>query len=91
MASDADAISRKSNRGILAGVKIVECGEGVSAAFATKTMADLGADVIKVESLDGDTARKRGPYPDDKPVCGELLILAENTSLAQFCEYFTYR
>ena len=67
MASDADAISRKSSRGILAGVKVVECGEGVSAAFATKMIADLGADVIKVESLDGDTARKRGPYPDDKP------------------------
>jgi integrase len=25
------------------------------------------------------------------PVCGELLILAENTSLAQSCEYFIYR
>src|ERR1700756_5369029 len=36
MASETDAISRKSNRGILAGVRIVECGEGVSAAFATK-------------------------------------------------------
>jgi CoA-transferase family III len=81
MASETDAISRKSNRGILAGVRIVECGEGVSAAFATKMMADLGADVIKVESLEGDTARKRGPYPDDKPdqeKSGQFLYLNNN-------------
>jgi crotonobetainyl-CoA:carnitine CoA-transferase CaiB-like acyl-CoA transferase len=81
MALEADARPRKSNRGILVGVKIVECGEGVSAAFATKMMADLGADVIKVESLDGDSARKRGPYPNDKPdheKSGQFLYLNSN-------------
>jgi crotonobetainyl-CoA:carnitine CoA-transferase CaiB-like acyl-CoA transferase len=33
----------------LEGVKVLELGTMVSAAYATKVMADLGADVIKVE------------------------------------------
>jgi crotonobetainyl-CoA:carnitine CoA-transferase CaiB-like acyl-CoA transferase len=47
----------------LAGLRVVECGEGVSAAFAAKTMADLGAAVIKVEPPQGDITRRRGPFP----------------------------
>ena len=43
-------------------IKIVECGQGVSAAFGTKLLADLGADVIKVEPLEGDLTRRRGPF-----------------------------
>jgi crotonobetainyl-CoA:carnitine CoA-transferase CaiB-like acyl-CoA transferase len=81
MASNANAIPTTSNPGILAGLKVVECGEGVSAAFATKMMADLGADVIKVESPDGDSARRHGPYPDDKPdqeKSGQFLYLNNN-------------
>src|SRR3977135_774617 len=42
-------------------IKVVECGEGVSAAFGTKLLADLGAEVIKVESPKGDVTRRRGP------------------------------
>jgi len=47
----------------LEGVKVLELGNMVSAAYATKLMADLGADVIKVEELAGDQARQRGPFP----------------------------
>ncbi len=39
----------------------------VAAAYAAKLMADLGAEVIKVEEPGGDTARRRGPYPDQVP------------------------
>lgn len=40
----------------------------VSAAYATKLMADLGADVIKVELPGhGDPARTRGPFPGGTP------------------------
>jgi len=36
----------------------------VSAAYATKLLADLGADVVKVEAArSGDSARRRGPFP----------------------------
>jgi crotonobetainyl-CoA:carnitine CoA-transferase CaiB-like acyl-CoA transferase len=35
-------------------IKFVECGEGVSAAFENKLLADLGAEVIKVELAEGE-------------------------------------
>jgi crotonobetainyl-CoA:carnitine CoA-transferase CaiB-like acyl-CoA transferase len=52
--------------GPLAGVCVVECGEGVAAAFATKLMALLGAQVVKVESPQGDGVRRQGPFFDDQ-------------------------
>jgi crotonobetainyl-CoA:carnitine CoA-transferase CaiB-like acyl-CoA transferase len=50
--------------GALAGLKIVELGEMVSAPYAAKLMADMGAEVIKIERPGaGDRARSRGPFP----------------------------
>jgi crotonobetainyl-CoA:carnitine CoA-transferase CaiB-like acyl-CoA transferase len=45
-------------------VTVVECGQGVAAAFAAKMLAMLGAGVIKVEPPGGDITRRRGPFPD---------------------------
>lgn len=53
--------------GPLQGIRVVECGRMVSAAYAAKLMADLGAEVIKIEEPGGDTARQRGPYPGHVP------------------------
>jgi len=54
--------------GALADLKIVELGEMVSAPYCTKLMADMGAEVIKVERpRRGDRARTRGPFPGDQP------------------------
>jgi len=52
---------------LLTGLKVVECGNLVSAPYLGKLFADLGAAVIKVEEPDGDLARKRGPFPGDTP------------------------
>jgi crotonobetainyl-CoA:carnitine CoA-transferase CaiB-like acyl-CoA transferase len=46
---------------------VVEYGSGVSAAYAAKLLADVGAEVIKVEPPHGDTTRARGPFPHDRP------------------------
>src|ERR1700735_5285237 len=46
---------------------VLELGEGVAVAFAGKTFADFGADVIKVEAPAGDPARREGPFPQDRP------------------------
>ncbi|MBI3968469.1 MAG: CoA transferase, partial [Chloroflexi bacterium] len=51
----------------LADLRIVEWGELVSAAFCTKLLADLGAQVVKVEPPGGDPARAYGPFPNDEP------------------------
>ena len=53
--------------GPLHGIRVVECGHMVAAAYAGKLMADLGAEVIKVEEPSGDLARQRGPYPGHTP------------------------
>jgi crotonobetainyl-CoA:carnitine CoA-transferase CaiB-like acyl-CoA transferase len=53
--------------GPLSQVTVIECGEGIAAAFAGRLLADLGADVIKVESAHGDITRLRGPFRGDLP------------------------
>ncbi len=54
--------------GALGDLKIVELAEMVAGPFCTKVMADLGAEVVKIENpRDGDLARQRGPFPHDQP------------------------
>ena len=45
---------------LLSGIKVVELGGGVAASYCGKLFADLGADVIKVESPRGDDLRRCG-------------------------------
>ncbi len=52
-------------QGALAGIRVIELGEGVSAPFCARLFADYGADVIKVEPSGGDVARRLGPFPGD--------------------------
>lgn len=51
----------------LAGTRVIELGGFISSPYAGKLLADLGADVIKVESPAGDRARRQGPFPGDRP------------------------
>src|SRR5216684_1812357 len=52
---------------LLSGLKVVECGNLVSAPYLGKLLADFGAEVIKVEEPGGDLSRRRGPFPGDTP------------------------
>jgi crotonobetainyl-CoA:carnitine CoA-transferase CaiB-like acyl-CoA transferase len=53
--------------GPLAGLNVVELGDGTSAPYAAKLFADFGAEVVKVESPAGDSSRRRGPFPEGRP------------------------
>lgn len=51
----------------LAGLKVLEYAQLVSGPYCTKLLADLGAEVIKIEPPDGDEARRREPFLKDAP------------------------
>src|ERR1035437_8851616 len=53
--------------GPLDGLTIVDLTEYVCGPYATKLLADFGANVIKVERPGGDPARRLGPFPGDIP------------------------
>ncbi|MBA3361823.1 MAG: CoA transferase [Acidimicrobiia bacterium] len=46
----------------LSGLRIVEFGNLVAAPYCGMLLADLGAEVIKIEPLGGDLAREIGPF-----------------------------
>jgi CoA:oxalate CoA-transferase len=52
----------------LAGLRVVELCEMIAGPFCAKTLADMGAEVVKVEKpACGDSARRAGPFPQDVP------------------------
>ena len=49
-------------------MKVVELARMVSGPYCAKLLADMGAEVVKVEApVGGDPARARGPFPGDIP------------------------
>jgi len=68
----------------LGGIKVIECGELVCAPYCAKLLADLGAEVIKIEEPGiGDVARRRGPFLNDKPdpECSGLFLYVNTSKL----------
>ena len=51
----------------LAGLKVVELARILAGPWAGQVLADLGAEVIKVESPEGDDTRRWGPPFIDNP------------------------
>src|SRR2546425_1359182 len=55
--------------GPLADLRILDLTQALAGPFCTMLLADLGADVIKVEPPQGDMTRGMPPFPEDRTGC----------------------
>ena len=51
--------------GILEGLRVLDLSRMLSGPYATMLLADHGAEVIKIESAEGDSSRRSGPFKED--------------------------
>ncbi len=71
---------------ILAGVRIIDFSTGIAGPYATKLVADAGAEVVRVESASGDPLRRRFPGRAAAPTGDSALFrfLAAGKSVGTF-------
>ena len=66
------------SKGPLAGVRVIDLTQYVLGPYATQTLGDLGADVIKVEEPGGDRQRTSGNPPNSKTMGPVFVSLNRN-------------
>ena len=64
--------------GALDGVRVVDLTQFVLGPYATQTLGDLGADVIKIEEPSGDRQRQGGKAPNSKTMGATFVALNRN-------------
>lgn len=62
---EQDKASEDQQAGPLAGIKVIDLTSVLMGPFASQTLGDMGADVIKVEPPHGDLVRELGPARHD--------------------------
>jgi crotonobetainyl-CoA:carnitine CoA-transferase CaiB-like acyl-CoA transferase len=64
--------------GPLHGVRILDLTRALAGPYCTMLLADLGADVVKIESPEGDLTRAASPLPEGAPFGGYFQSVNRN-------------
>src|SRR4030042_3130978 len=60
---------------VLTGIRILEFSNYLAGPYAATLLADMGAEVIKVERIGGEVDRELGPYaPNGESLIGGVVI-----------------
>jgi crotonobetainyl-CoA:carnitine CoA-transferase CaiB-like acyl-CoA transferase len=59
----------KERTGPLRELRVLDCTQALAGPYCTMLLADLGADVVKIEPPRGDMVRGLGPHPKDREGC----------------------
>lgn len=73
-----------SKAGLLSDVNVLDLSRVIAGPVCSMSLGDLGANVIKVESLDGDEARRWGP-PFIKDSKDSFYFLSVNRNKKSIC------
>lgn len=68
----------------LSGIRVVEIGNLIAAPYAGMMLADLGADVTKIEPPSGDLGRRFGPYQRGESVFFLSVNRGKRTEIIDF-------
>ena len=67
---------------VLEGVRILDFGRVIASGYCATLLADMGADVIKVERPGGEFDRTLGPFtPDGRAIAYELITPRNKKSI----------
>jgi crotonobetainyl-CoA:carnitine CoA-transferase CaiB-like acyl-CoA transferase len=58
---------------VISGLRVLDLA-GLSGIYGTKLLADLGADVVRIEPPGGDPMREAPPFFHDEPGPGRVLV-----------------
>ncbi|HEY4124523.1 MAG TPA: CoA transferase [Rhizomicrobium sp.] len=66
------------NRGPLAGIRIIDLTEFIFGPYATQTLGDMGAEIIKIENPGGDRQRHSGKFAKNDDMGSVYMALNRN-------------